>query len=313
MSSIICKYCHSPNIVKYGTFEGKQRYWCKVCKRKFVDTETLPKMKTPIKPIASALSCYFGGMPLDSIQRHLQQQYSIYMSEAGIYNWVARFSKDAVNKAKDFQPVVGDTWVADETVLKVGGRNIWFWDIIDAKSRYLLASRLSTSRTTKDAALLMKAAKDKAGKAPKKIITDRLAAYLDGIEYVFGADTKHIRSKPFIDKDSTNLIERFHGTLKDRTDVIRGFKNMDTARLLLNAWLVHYNFFKEHEALGNIPPAQKMGIEVPFKDWEDVIQQTKKRLINITTARLVTRRNMRNIKKHKPRTKATPAISTARL
>lgn len=73
----------------------------------------------------------------------------------------------------------------------------------------------------------------------------------------FGADTKHVQSKPFIDKDSTNVIERFHGTMKDRTNVIRGFKNMENANLLTDAWLVHYNFFKEHETLGNIPPAQK--------------------------------------------------------
>ncbi len=45
--------------------------------------------------------------------------------------------------------------------------------------------------------------------------------------------------------DSTNVIERFHGTMKDRTNVIRGFKNMDTAQLLSDAWLVHYNFLKD--------------------------------------------------------------------
>jgi len=174
----------------------------------------------------------------------------------------------------DIQQIVGDTWIADETVLKVGGRNIWFFDVIDEKTRYLLASRLSTSRTTKEAALVMNEAKRKAGKAPKRIITDKLAAYIDGIELVFGADTKHIQSKPFTDVNSTNVIERFHGTLKDRTKVVRGFKNMDTAKLLTQAWLVHYNFFKEHTTLGDVPPAVKMGA-TPIKDWAEVISQTK--------------------------------------
>jgi len=81
------------------------------------------------------------------------------------------------------------------------------------------------------------------------------------------------QSKPFVDKDSTNVIERFHGTLKDRTKVVRGFKNMETAKLLTDAWLVHYNFFKEHETLGNIPPAVKMGA-TPIKDWKEVITKT---------------------------------------
>jgi len=231
-------------------------------------------MKTPVEHISSALSCYFGGMPLDAIQRHLQQQHKVYYSEMGIYNWIKRFSQEAIDRVKDFQPIVGDTWIADETVLKVGGRNIWFFDVIDEKTRYLLASRLATSRTTKEAALVMNEAKRKAGKAPKTIITDKLAAYIDGIELVFGADTEHIQSKPFTDVNSTNIIERFHGTLKDRTKVVRGFKNMDTARLFTQAWLVHYNFFKEHSTLGDVPPAVKMGA-TPIKDWSEVISHTK--------------------------------------
>jgi len=269
-----CKYCGSPNVIKFGTFQGIQRYWCKDCKRKFADNKALPTMKTPIEHISTALSCYFGGMPLDAIQRHLQQQFNAYYTEMGIYNWIKRFSQEAIDRVKDFQPVVGDTWIADETVLKVGGRNIWFFDVIDEKTRYLLASRLSESRTVKEAALVMNEAKRKAGKSPKRIITDKLAAYIDGIELVFGADTKHVQSKPFTDVNSTNIIERFHGTLKDRTKVIRGFKNMDTARLLTQAWLVHYNFFKEHETLGNIPPAVRMGA-TPIKDWAEVVSQTK--------------------------------------
>ncbi len=49
----------------------------------------------------------------------------------------------------------------------------------------------------------------------------------------------HVQGKPFVYKDSTNIIERFHGTMKDRTNVIRGFKNMDKANLLTDGWLVH--------------------------------------------------------------------------
>ena len=53
-----CKHCDSPNVVKYGTHEGVQRYWCKECKRKFVDNDALAKMHIPKKVIASALGMY---------------------------------------------------------------------------------------------------------------------------------------------------------------------------------------------------------------------------------------------------------------
>ena len=295
-----CKYCNSPNVIKFGTFQGIQRYWCKDCKRKFADNRALPKMKTDVNIISSALSCYFGGMPLDAVQRHLQQQFGIYYSEMGIYNWVKRFSREAVDKIKDFKPIVGDTWIADETMLKVGGKKMWFFDVIDEKTRYLLASRLAESRTIKQAALVMNEARRRAGKSPKRIITDRLAAYIDGIEYVFGGSAEHIQSKPFTDVNSTNIIERFQGTLKDRTKIIRGFKYMATAELLTDAWLVHYNFFKEHEALGNIPPAQKMGIPIPFKDWAEVVHKAKERMSAKIGGAIEKVKESKQVRRHRP-------------
>ncbi len=274
MSNPTCKHCGSEAVNKYGTRNGVQRYWCKVCKRKFIDKDTLTKMRTPVNVIASAVGMYYGGMPLDSIQRQIEQDHDTRMSESGIYYWVVRFSKDAVLKAREFRPRVGNTWIADETVIKSGGKNIWFWDIIDADTRYLLATHISDTRTTKDAQTLMEKAAKAAGKIPKSVVTDRLKAYIDGIELTFGSETKHIQSKPFEEGNLNNLIERFHGTLKDRTKVVRGFQNMATARLLTDAWLIHYNFLKDHSALGDIPPAQKMG-EVPFKNWVDIVRMAR--------------------------------------
>jgi hypothetical protein len=38
--------------------------------------------------------------------------------------------------------------------------------------------------------------------------------------------------------------------------------------------LVHYNFFKEHTTLGDVPPAVRMGA-TPIKDWAEVVSRTK--------------------------------------
>jgi putative transposase len=278
MEQLNCKHCNSANTIKFGTYtdvDGNeiQRYFCKDCKRKFVP-DTLPKMQTPMNQVASALSMYYGGMPLDSIQRHIKQEYKNEVAESTIYYWVTKFTKAAIDKYKDFTPDVGDVWIADETGIDIHGkkRDLWFWDIIDSKSRYLLASHISEHRTTEDARTLIEKAVQRAGKYPRVIITDKLQVYIDGIDLSVGLDkVQHIRSKPFTTVNSTNKIERFHGTFKDRTKVVRAFKSIDTARLLTDGWLIHYNFFKEHEALGNVPPAQKMGI-TPFKDWTDIVK-----------------------------------------
>src|SRR4030042_669204 len=214
---------------------------------------------------------YYEGQSLNSICRLLTQIYHSYPSDSTVYRWITKFTKRAVSEAENYKLNVGDLWVADETVLDIDGKNVWFWDIIDAKTRFLLASRLSRSRTIKDAALLMNEAKRRAGKSPKTILTDKLAAYLAGIEYVFGADTKHIQSKPFTVENNTNYIERFHGTLKDRTKVMRGLKDIESARLITEGWLLNYNYLRPHEALQGKTPAEVAGVKYPYRNWQEVV------------------------------------------
>jgi putative transposase len=291
-----CKYCGSPNIIKFGTFQGVQRYWCKDCRHKFTALDTLPKMKTPINEIGSALNMYYGGMPIDAIQTHLQQAYGKYLSEPAIYKWIVRFTKEAIVKAKEFKPKVGNIWIADETGVNVGDRCIWFWDIIDTKSRYLLASHISIVRRTEDAQMLIEKAIQRAGKMPTEIITDKLSAYIEGIDLASRGRVRHIISRPFTDVDSTNMIERFQGTLKQRTRVIHHFRDLETARLLTEGWLIHYNFFKEHESLGNVSPAKHMKIELPFQDWNDVVRYS-------TPADIARFKFAEEKPRHKPRTR----------
>jgi len=265
-----CKFCGSRRIVRYGHYRGTQYWWCKDCKRKFVHNEALPRMKTPIIQVASALSMFYEGMSLHGIRRNLEQTYRNYPSSSTIYEWVVRFTKIAIASAKDYKPNVGDIWIADETVLKIEGDKVWFWDIIDDKTRFLLASHMSLTRTTRDARILVERARARTGQIPKVIITDKLQAYLDGIELAFGADTRHIQAKGLA--GSKNIIERFHGTLKARTKVMRGLKTRTSAKLFTDGWLVHYNFFRPHEALGDKTPAQKAGIKFPFRNWLDVVK-----------------------------------------
>ena len=72
------------------------------------------------------------------------------------------------------------------------------------------------------------------------------------------------------------------GTIKDRTKVIRGFKTFETALIILDGFLVHYNFFKPHMSLKDFPPkgvdktpADIAGIKLPFKTWTEFVRQDK--------------------------------------
>lgn len=232
------------------------------------------KMKTPARQIASAMGMYYGGMALDAIQQQFRQDHDLDMSESNYWNWVKRFTKEAIRQSKNFKPNVGDTWVADETYMKLGDKTIYFWDIICPKTNYILATHVSFSRGGREARVLMKKAAQRAGKTPKAVITDKLRSYIVAIEDEFGADTKHVQGGPFktvSSGKSTAEIERFHKTLEQRTEVFQKYNDIDTIRLLTGGWLINYNFFKQNEGCGNIPPAQAASSVVPFKDWNDVV------------------------------------------
>ncbi len=157
--------------------------------------------------------------------------------------------------------------------------------MIDIKTRFLIASHISYTRTTKDAEALMREAHDRTGKIPRVIYIDKLRAYLDGAELTFSADTQHRQGGLFDIENNTNLIERFHATIKSRTKVMRGLHTIESARFFMDGWLVHYNFFRPHMSLNDRTPASVAGIRFPFRNWKDIIQQPYEVTANIPIQR----------------------------
>jgi putative transposase len=138
VTEIECKLCHSRNVIKYGHYKGVQRWYCKDCNSKFADNGAQSGQRTPTNQVTSALGMYYEGMSLNAIRRVLNQEHNNYPSDSTVFEWVDKHTKTATTKAKEFHPKVGNTWIADETVLKIDGKNTWFWDIIDSDTRFLL-------------------------------------------------------------------------------------------------------------------------------------------------------------------------------
>jgi transposase-like protein len=52
---------------------------------------------------------------------------------------------------------------------------------------------------------------------------------------VLGLD---IQSRPFAEKDNTQKIERWHETLKERTNIMKGSKSLDSGMAFIDGFLV---------------------------------------------------------------------------
>ena len=144
---ILCKWCGSNDVKKYGINNGTQEYYCLSCKRKFSHNDNPFGKRSKVEDIGTSISSYYDGLSFADIARHLKESGN-EVNESTVYRWVLDYAQKAIKILDKYQPKVGNIWIADETVIKFNGQNYWLWDIIDKKTRFLIASYLSENRGT---------------------------------------------------------------------------------------------------------------------------------------------------------------------
>jgi putative transposase len=275
-----CKFCGSPRTTKYGFKAGTQYYKCNDCGRKFAGRVAPEGMRFSTATIGEAMGLFYDGLSLADINRHLIATEGIYVDPSNIWRWVIRYSKEAEKILSQVKIKTSWQWVIDETMVKIAGRvaqNVWLWDCIDFRSRFLLATHLTQTRTVRSAIAVLSEAKERSLTIPKRIVSDGMRAYPDAVEQVFGADSQHIVSKGLTAEINTNVVERFQGTVKERTKVMRGLKTMESAKIISEGFVVHYNFLRPHMTLKGKTPAVAAGLNMPFKTWIELVDYLSKK------------------------------------
>ena len=272
--TVNCPYCGNSKVTKWGkNANGKQTYRCKPCGKRFLDTGAVHGRRTPSNHVGAAISLFYRGMSYKQIAEAMVEMYDI--SEPGkrtLYEWVKDGTDSATEAMQDYPAHVGDEWVADEMQVKVGGENLWSWNVMDAKTRYVLATHLSPNRDTRAAVAVMQKAATAADKPPKTIKTDRLASYPAGIKGVF-PETEHVQADGIRVLINNNLSERLQGTYRQRTKTLRGLDNLESGQRYLDGWTLTYNLFREHDGIDYQTPGEMARVNAPFKQWEDVVKQ----------------------------------------
>ena len=132
-------------------------------------------------------------------------------------------------------------WHSDETMINVrkteqidGENYSWAWNLLDHETRFLIASEVTKHRNVEDARKVLQEAKRVTnGQKPDFILTDKLPAYNQAITREFftlkNPRTKHVKLKNIKEGTNNNIVERLHGTIKERTKVMHGLDNDKTA------------------------------------------------------------------------------------
>jgi len=263
-----CKFCHSTNITKYGKKNGKQNYMCKDCHRKFVNNTDFEDMKYSPKIIALTLDLYFRGLSLRKVCQHLKEFYDLNVSYMSVYRWIEKYIGIMNEYVNEIQPEIGEVWHTDEMMVKIDGSWEYLWNVMDEKTRFQLASVVSTERRVRDARMVFqKAKKNTGGRKPKFIVTDGLPAYRHAVNKEFPTntdETEHLWNVGITHHPNNNHVERLHGTIRQREKVMRGVKIDSTP--IIEGHRLYYNFIKPHEALDGRTPSEEAGITIEGKD-----------------------------------------------
>lgn len=277
-----CLKCSSNNLKKNGTRAvktgKKQRWICLDCSHSFV-IEDIRENKASVEIVVLCMDKYMKGSSYRQIANSLKQFQNLKVSQMSVMRWVKKYTEVIDNYVKQYTPSVSDVWHTDEQFIKVKGKVNYVWNCMDNKTRFLLASNVTEKRTTENARTLFKQAKQQASKKAQTIITDGAFAYSQAVRKEFMTyknKNPHYRYVSLRQHDSNNnIIERYHGTFRQREKNMRCMKTLKGANMFNKGFAIYYNFIKPHMSLDNKTPAQASGIKF-YGNWEDLMRSALK-------------------------------------
>jgi len=271
------------HIIRAGVQKNKsglvQRYKCKVCGCRFNDRDGFEKLRNNPTLILIAIDLYLKGLSTRQIAHHLSMIYGSDTSHVTVYRWIVKYldilrkvEKELIKGLK-----LGRSWHADETTIRIRGRLAYIWNVLDYKTRYLLASYVSYRRDAETAKNILKTVLNSVKTRPDKILTDKLASYkkaLEELKTVENNGLNHISGKKFTDEVNNNVIERLNKTIKKRVKSAEKFEKEGNARLVIEGLKAYYNLIRPHLGLNGKAPAEKAGCK--FKSRNRLLYLLKK-------------------------------------
>jgi len=238
-------------------------------------TQGFEHMRANPHAITVALDLYFKGVSLRKIVDHLNQFERVNVSHVAVLKWIQKYVAVMRDYVDAMKPELSRVFHADETKVNIRGQWVWLWHLMDGDTRFLLANHVSKTRNVSDAREAFRDAKTVAKVEPRVLLTDGLGSYSHAAQCEF-PDAVHVAGVGLQGRLNNNRMERYHGTLKERTKVMRAVKNTDTA--ILDGQRIYYNHIRPHQGLNGNTPAQTAGLELDLgvNKWESLIKKASK-------------------------------------
>jgi putative transposase len=215
----------------------------------------------PAEVISYAIWLYFRfPLSLRMVEEMLAAR-GIEVSHETVRQWALKFGQSLASKIRRRLPAPGDKWHLDEVVISIAGRKHWLWRAVDQHGT-VLDILVQSRRNAKAAERLLRKLLKKHGKAPRVMITDKLASYAAAKRIVMPG-VEHRQHKGL-----NNRAENSHQPTRRRERILKRFKSVGLAQ----------RFLPVHDQVGNLfrrpantnAAAHRQSRAQTFKIWAEV-------------------------------------------
>src|SRR5918998_2971316 len=216
----------------------------------------------PPEVIGHALWLYFRfPLSLRMVEEMLAAR-GIIVSHESVRQWALKFGQAFANQIRRRLPRTGDKWHLDEVVLKIAGKKHWLWRAVD-QDGFVLDVLVQSRRDKQAAKRLLRKLLKKPGRAPRVMITDKLASYGAAKADVMPS-VEHRRHNGL-----NNRAENSHQPTRRQERQMKRFKSPGQAQRFLSAHDQINNLFhlrRDHVSAAEYRAARMRA----FQTWAEV-------------------------------------------
>ncbi|MFH1181688.1 MAG: DDE-type integrase/transposase/recombinase [Candidatus Woesearchaeota archaeon] len=287
--TIKCVHCNAQNCVKWGTRKTQnrgtiQRYKCQSCHKRFTSDDGFYRMRNSQEKITAGIDLYFSNLSSRKVRNHFRRHWQHNASHVSILDWCRRYTLKIQRYVNTLNPVLGEKFYADETIIDRKGKEDWFWCNVDWETRFISGFHYSTDRGLDDALTFLDKATSK--KLPNYIQTDGALFYPSAMKKLFsnwryrGKKVEHRINNIQVTGKHNVRIETVFSKIKDRADDFRGLKALWSAPILMAGIVLQHNFIEAHTTTGKVP-CELAGIkqELGQNRWLELIKLSTNKII----------------------------------
>jgi putative transposase len=216
----------------------------------------------PAEIISHAIWLYFRfPLGLRMVEEMLAAR-GITVSHETVRQWARKFGQAFANQIRRRLPGAGDKWHLDEVVITIAGVKHWLWRAVD-QTGFVLDALVQSRRDQRAAKRLLRKLLKRQGRAPRVLITDKLASY-PAAKRELMPGVEHRRHKGL-----NNRAENSHQPTRRRERQMKRFKSAGQAQRFLSAHDQVNNLFhlrRDHVSAAEYRAARRRA----FAIWAEI-------------------------------------------